>query len=193
MSVLKPITQEEYEQYYQELYTENQGVIMSQFRVTLDNDPSMNPKGINEKLATVQGLKDRLVVILNGAIKNEMYWRALTKKVEGRHEAEVNRAMLTETVRKSGNSESRKALSAVDAEKTVLQDLFRGEGKLEDHVAAIDKKHSEAIAFLSEVKNIYENLDSSSMNLAVQLKSVMVNQRIYGDAFIDGGKNGRSS
>jgi hypothetical protein len=189
VNVLQPIALEEYERFYQELYMERDGVIMSQFRVPLDSDPSMNPKGINTKLALVQALKDRLVVILNRAIRNESYWRALSKKVEGRHEAEVQRAMLTEKVKTSGNADSRKAMSANDAADTVLKDLFKGEGKLEEHVASINKKHSEAIAFLSEVKNLYENIDSSSMNLAVQLKSVMVNTKIYGDAFIDGGKN----
>jgi hypothetical protein len=191
MNLMKPISAEEYEAFYRELYsTSDGGLVFSQFRVPLDSDPSLNPKGMNEKIAKVQGLKDRLVVIMNRALKSKAYWDTAVKKVAAKYEAEFQRAML-DVAKQHSNAEMRKAAASDIACRTIVADVFRNEGKYEDQLSAINKKLAEAIAFYSEVKNIYDNLDASSMNLAVQLKSVMVNARIGGEGWIQGEpKNG---
>ena len=183
--VLRPITTEEYEAFYREIYStgEGTGLVYSQFRVPMDADPTINPKGINEKLCKVQGLKDRLVVIYNRAIKSKSYWETISKKLAARFEAEYNRAMLLEEVRKAGNSEMRVAAATEHAKKEIWTKVFKGEGSYDGKLAEIAHKHSEGISFFSEVKNIYDNLDSTSMNLAIQQKGVMLNARIYGDGF----------
>lgn len=191
MNLMKPISAEEYEAFYRELYSSGDGgLVFSQFRVPLDSDPSLNPKGMNEKIAKVQGLKDRLVVIMNRALKSKAYWDTAVKKVAAKYEAEFQRAML-EVASHHSNAEMRKAAAGDIACRTIVAEVFKSEGKYEDQVAAINKKLAESIAFYSEVKNIYDNLDASSMNLAVQLKSVMVNARIGGEGWIQGdNKNG---
>lgn len=189
--VLKPINPEEYESFYRELYSKSDGgIVFSQFRVALDKDPSLNPKALNEKLAQVQSLKDRLVVILNRAVKNEQYWKTVSNRLENRYESEKQRAYLLPDVKKEKNAEGRTAMATDVAKKNIITQSFRGEGLYENKVAEMDIKHAESIAFLSEVKNIYENLDAANMGLAVQLKSIMANMRIYGGPQLDGGQNG---
>ena len=191
MNLMKPISVEEYEAFYREIYSSGEGgLVFSQFRVPLDSDPSLNPKGMNEKLAKVQGLKDRLVVIMNRALKSKAYWDTVSKKIAAKYEAEFQRAML-EVAKLHSNAEMRKAAASDAACRKIVADVFQNEGKYEDQVSAINKRLAESMAFYSEVKNIYDNLDASSMNLAVQLKSVMVNARIGGEGWIQGeNKNG---
>jgi hypothetical protein len=191
--VLRAISPEEHDAFYREIYSSGEGgLVFSQFRVSMDTDPTLNPKGINEKIAKVQGLKDRLVVIYNRAIKNKNYWDTVTKKVQARFDAAYQKAMLLDEVKKAGNAESRVAAATEKAKKAVLIEVFKGDGTYDDRISNIAAKFAEAISFFSEVKNIYENLDSTSMNLAIQLKSVMLNARIYGDGFgiEKGGNNG---
>jgi hypothetical protein len=127
---------------------------------------------------------------MNRALKSKAYWDTAVKKVAAKYEAEFQRAML-EVAKQHSNAEMRKAAASDIACRTIVADVFRNEGKYEDQLSAINKKLAEAIAFYSEVKNIYDNLDASSMNLAVQLKSVMVNARIGGEGWIQGEpKNG---
>ena len=179
--VLRPITPDEHDAFYREIYSSGEGgLVFPQFRVPLDTDPTLNPKGINEKIAKVQSLKDRLCVIYNRAIKNKSYWDTITKKLEARFESEYQRAMLLETVRKAGNAEMRVAAATEEAKLQVVNKVFKGDGNYDSKMAEISHKHAEAVSFFSEVKNLYENLDGSSMNLAIQLKSVMLNARIYG-------------
>lgn len=194
--VLRAITPEEHDAFYREIYSSGEGgLVFSQFRVPMDTDPTINPKGINEKLAKVQGLKDRLVVIYNRAIKNKSYWETITKKLASRFEAEYQRAMLLEEVRKAGNAEMRVAAATEHAKREVLIKVFKGDGSYDTKLSEISTKHAEANAFFLEVKNIYDNLDSTSMNLAIQQKGVMLNARIYGDGFgiEKGGNNGSGS
>ena len=188
MNLMKPISAEEYEAFYREIYSSGDGgLVFSQFRVPLDSDPSLNPKGMNEKIAKVQGLKDRLVVIMNRALKSKAYWDTATKKVAAKYDAEFQRAML-EVAKLHSNAEMRKAAASDIASRSIVTDVFQSEGKYEDQLSAINKKLAEAIAFYSEVKNIYDNLDASSMNLAVQLKSVMVNARLAGEGWVQQGE-----
>lgn len=189
MSAIRPIPLEEYDVYYNEMYAKtSDGGTISRYAVPLDADPQTNPKGINEKLAKIQGLKDRLICILNRAIQNEAHWKAMEKRLEACYEAETNKALVTTEVKTSGNAGIQKAMAHNEACKAIVASLFKGEGKFEDHSSSIGKRHTEAIAFLSEVKNLYDGLDSASMNLAIQLKSCMLNAKIYGDAFIEGGR-----
>jgi hypothetical protein len=188
MNLRKPISAEEYEAFYRELYSSGDGgLVFSQFRVPLDSDPSLNPKGMNEKIAKVQGLKDRLVVIMNRALKSKAYWDTAIKKVAAKYEAEFQRAML-EVAKLHSNAEMRKAAASDIACRAIVSDVFQNEGKYEDQLSAVNKKLAESIAFYSEVKNIYDNLDASSMNLAVQLKSVMVNARLAGEGWVQQGE-----
>jgi hypothetical protein len=192
--VLKPIKSEEYITYYRELYAPaDDGSVLPKFRVAIDRDPSKNPKAINEKLAEIQGLKDRLVVILNCAIKNEQYWKSVVKRIEDRFDSEYKKALLLPDVKKGGNTEARVSLATDLAKQAILTNSFNGEGTYDARMSEIGKRHSEAIAFLSEVKNLYDNLDSSNMVLAVQLKSVMMNARIYGGAWVEEDAHGKPS
>lgn len=206
---LRPIDMDEYEKFYQELYaSDSRGLKLSRFRVPMDADPTLNPKGINEKLSTVQGHKDRAVVIYNRAIQNKNYWDAIIKKLDSKFESEYQRAMLSENVRKAGNAESRVASATEVAKQRVYLKAFirkeekdvRGDLNDEDwdklkrtysplydgRRDEIVSRLSEATSFLNEVKNLYDNLDGTSMTLAVQLKSVMVNARIYGQVGVEG-------
>lgn len=183
--VLTPLTAEEYRTLYAEIYSSTQGtgLLKSNFRVEMDNDPTLNPKGINEKLSKVQALKDRLVVIYNKAIKNKSYHDTLLKGLTSDFEAEYQRAMLSEDVRKAGNAEMRVAKATEEAKKAMVKNKFKEVGTYEQNMVSRLTRQAEANAFFSEIKNVYENLDSTSMNLAVQLKSVMINARIYGEGF----------
>ncbi len=182
--VLHSITKEEYDALYKEIYsTAGNGLQLSNFRVPMDEDPTLNPKGINDKISKVQALKDRLVVIYNRAIKNKNYWDTVHKKLNALFEAEYQRSMLLEEVKKAGNAEMRVAAATERAKREMLVKVFKGDGTYDGRMAEIATKQSEAVSFFNEIKNIYENLDSTSMNLAIQLKSVMLNARIYGDGF----------
>ena len=182
MNVARPIKPSEYETFRKELYCMTDGKETGiNFTVPLDEDPGMDPKGIGSKLAKTQAFKDRVLLVLNRAILCESYWRTVHRRVESKYEAENQRAMLSEEVGRAKNQDSRKAEATKIADAAVVEALFGGEGKFEDQCSAVVKNLSDAIAFMNEVKNIYENLDDTAKNLAVQLKSVMVNARVYGD------------
>lgn len=181
MSAMRPISAEDYEVYYGEMYVKDaENKVISRYAVPLDADPQTNPKGINEKLARIQGNKDRLIVILIAAMQNKAYWEAFSKKLAAYYESEVQKAMATEAVKTSGNAGIQKAMAHNKACEMVLAGLFKGEGTYEGRSTAVSNKYMEAQAFLNEVKAIYDNLDSASMNLAVQLKACMMNERIFG-------------
>lgn len=195
--VLNPMTADEYRLLYAEIYAtiKDSGLMKSNFSVDMDTDPTINPKGINEKLAKVQGNKDRLVVIYNRALKNKSYYDTVLKGLQAEFDAEYQKAMLSEDVKKAGNAEMRVAKATQDAKAEMLRERFKGVGTYEQNMVSRLTKQAEANAFFTEIKHIYENLDSTSMNLAIQLKSVMLNARIYGDGFgvEKGGKDGGGS
>ena len=182
MNVARPIKPTEYEAFRKELYAMSNGQETSiNFSVPLDEDPGQDPKSIGSKLAKVQAFNDRVLVMLNRSILCEAYWRTVHRRVESKYEAETQRAMLSEDVVKAKNQDCRKAEATKIADAAVVTALFGGEGKFEDQCSAVVKNLSDAIAFMNEVKNIYENLEHTARNLAVQLKSVMVNAKVYGD------------
>ena len=182
MNVSKPIKKEEYELFRKELYTFKDGRELGvTFSVGLDADPSSNPKAIAEKLAHVQGFKDRALMILNRAVLGESFRKSAVKCIEAKYEAEVRRAMLNENVAKAKNQEMRGAEASKIAEAIIVKEVFNGEGKYEDYFNELTKNLADATAFLHEVQNIYDNLDDTSRSIMVQLKSVMVNIKVYGD------------
>lgn len=182
MNVARPIVKSEYEAFRSELYDASGGSEKScNFTVALDEDPTLRPKRMTEKMAQTQAAKDRVVVILNRAILNEAYWKTLVKRVDARLESEVARAYLDPSMKELKNQELRQGQATVIAEAAVLKGLFQGEGTFDSQSALIHRNAQDAIAFLSEVKNIYDNLSDTAVALAVQLKSVMVNAKVYGD------------
>ena len=177
---LAALTDDDYKALYSELYAkDSNGRRVSFYRVPLDQDPSIDPLSINKKLADVQSYKDRMVVILNDAIRNESYCKTALKDMESRFESEVGSALTTDAIKNSGNAGIQKAVAMRVASKALVVELFAGEGKYEDKISLLTKKYAEAGVFLKEVENLYENLDKTSMALAVQLKSVMMNMRLY--------------
>ena len=189
MADLKIINDVDYEAYYKELYlNDGAGPVLSRYRVPLDPDPSICPMSINKKLSEVQAYKDRVVVILNHAIQNKSHWETLLKKLESKFDSEVNMALTSDTVKNSGNAGIQKAVALRVASNSIVAEIWKGEGKYEDRLSGLSKKYAEASAFLAEVKNLFENLDSTSMNLAVQLKSMMMNARLYNPMLPGGDK-----
>ena len=182
MNVARPVKKEEYDAFRKEVYSFKDGVETScNFTVSMDADPTLQPKNLTANLAEVQAKKDRLVVVLNRAILNESYWRTVAKRIESKYESETSKAFLEQNVRELKNQELRQGQASIMAADAVVRALFDGKGNYDEHMALIYRNLQDAIAFSSEVKNIYENLDHASRNLAVQLKSVMVNARVYGD------------
>jgi hypothetical protein len=147
--------------------------------VLLDNDPTLTPKNLTEKLARVQGYKDRVVGILNRAILAESYWKAAMGKVDAKFEAAKVSAAVSEEVRAAKNAETREAMACVAAAKKVLTEVFGDKGSYEDQRVFIATNHADAHAFYREVENIYENLQSAGMNLALQIKSVMISTKVF--------------
>lgn len=182
MNVARPILKSEYEAFRTELYNVTGGSERScNFTVALDEDPTLRPKNLTEKMAKTQACKDRVVVILNRAILNESYWKSLTKRIDARFESETAKAYLDPSMKELKNQELRQGQATSIAEAAVLAGLFEGKGTYDSQTALIHKNAQDAVAFLSEVKNIYDNLGDTAVALAVQLKSVMVNAKVYGD------------
>lgn len=182
MNVARPITKDEYALFRSEMYTIKDGAEVScNFTVGLDADPTMRPKNMTEKMAETQSRKDRMLVILNRAVLNEAYWTAVNKRVNARLKSEEARAFLDPSMKELKNQELRSGNATVIAEKAVLTGLFGGKGNYDEQISLIQKNAQDAIAFMSECKNIFDNLSDTSIALSVQLKSVMVNAKVYGD------------
>lgn len=182
MNVSRPITKPEYDAFRSELYNIKDGVEQTcRYTVDMDADPTMRPKNLTEKIKQVQGCKDRMVVVLNRAILNESYWKTVIKRVDARFESEVAKAYLDPSMKELKNQELRQGQSTRIAEAAVLEGLFGGKGTYDEQMSLIHKNAQDAIAFLSEAKNIYDNLSDTAIALSVQLKSVMVNAKVYGD------------
>ena len=182
MNVARPIKKEEYDAFRKELYIYKDGAeSASRYAVSLDEDPTLRPRDLSKKLAEVQANKDRLVVILNRAILNDAYWKTVSKRIEARFESETNQAYLAEEVKSLKNQELRQGQASVLAAKAVIVALFEGTGTYDDQMALVYRNWQDAMAFLGEVKNLYENVDKTSYALALQLKSTMVNMKIFGD------------
>jgi predicted ATP-binding protein involved in virulence len=181
MNAARPISPEEYAKFRAELYQHDSelGRDVLKYQVALDNDPTLQPKVLTEKLARVQGYKDRVVGILNRAILAESYWKAAIGKVDAKFEAAKMSAAITPAVTAAKNSETREAMASVVAMKAVIDTLFKGTGAYEDQRAVLSTNHADAHAFYREVENIYENLQSAGMNLALQIKSVMISTKVF--------------
>jgi len=181
MNVAKPLKPSEYEAYRKELYSFQGGAEGNMAQsVSLDTDPSVNPKGINEKLSLVQAMKDRVMMILNRAILAEAYWKTVSKRLDATFDSEYQRAMILHG-KSAGNAEMRKATATGEAQKGVVSKLFGDEGDYDQQHSMVQRNHADATAFLKEVQNIYDNLDSTDQNLSRQLKSVQVNAKVYGE------------
>jgi hypothetical protein len=182
MNVARPIVKKEYDAFRAEIYEIVNGVeSVCRFTVPMDADPTLRPKNLTEKMAQTQACKDRMVVILNRAILNEAYWKTVIKRVDARFESEIARAYLDPSMKELKNQELRSGQATSIAEEAVLKFLFDNKGTYDEQTALIHKNAQDAVAFLSEVKNIYDNLSDTAVALAVQLKSVMVNAKVYGD------------
>lgn len=182
MNVARPIVKTEYDVFRRELYNfDGDNETTCRFDVSLDEDPTLRPKNLTEKIAQTQAGKDRVVVILNRAILNEAYWKTIIKRIDSRMESEIAKAYLDPSMKELKNQELRQGQATNIAEMAVVANLFGGKSTYDEQMASIHKNAQDAIAFLAEVKNLFDNLDSRSMALAVQLKSVMVNAKVYGD------------
>jgi hypothetical protein len=182
MNVARPILKKEYDAFQSQLYNIKDGVEETcKFVVAMDADPTLRPKNMTEKMSHVQAFKDRMVVILNRAVKNEAYWKTVLKRVDARLESEIAKAYLDPSMKELKNQELRQGQATTIAEASVLASLFDGKGTYDEQMALIHKNAQDAVAFLSETKNIYDNLSDTSIALSVQLKSVMVNAKVYGD------------
>jgi hypothetical protein len=182
MNVARPILKTEYEAFRAEMYTIKDGAEVScRFTVGLDADPTMRPKNMTEKMAETQSRKDRMLVILNRAVLNEAYWKTVIKRVDARLESEIARAYLDPSMKELKNQELRSGNATVIAEKAVLANLFGDKGTYDEQMTTIYRNAQDGIAFLAECKNIFDNLSDTSIALSVQLKSVMVNAKVYGD------------
>lgn len=189
MNAAKPISPDEYKAFRTELYSVDQaGRELASYTVALAADPSTQPKKQNGRVQTVQGYKDRVLVLFNRGILAEAYWNALLKKLDAKFEAEYNRQLASEEVAKGAKAaEGRKALATNLSGEKVANDLFKGKGSFEDRRSAIVTNHIDAKAFLTEVKNIYENLQDTGMALAQQAKNSMIDLKITSGG---GGLNG---
>jgi hypothetical protein len=181
MNVAKPILPKEYEELRRELYSARDGRECGRFEVCLDKDPTLQPKNLNAKLQEVQSYKNRVVVILNKAVRSEAYWKTALAKVKAKFDACTYRASATDEVKAGKSQDIRESLSKSVASAMIVAELFEGKGAYEDHMAGIVANHADANAFLVEVQNIYDNLHSTDQNLSRQLKSVIVNTRLYGE------------
>jgi hypothetical protein len=189
MNVARPIKTEEYKKFREELYEfQNGAESKPRFAVSLDSDPTMKPKAISEKLAEIQAYKDRALVIYNRAILCEAYWRTVMRRIEAKHKGETKRAALLEEVRKGKSADIRVAEAERIANEAVVKELFKDKKdengdviEYDAHFSKVASHLADAGAFMVEMKHIYENLDETSKNIMVQLKSVMVNVKVYGD------------
>jgi len=182
MNVARPIAKTEYSAFRAEMYDVVNGAETAcRFTVPLDADPTMRPKNLTEKISKVQSCKDRVIVILNRAILNEAYWKTVIKRVDARFESEIAKAYLDPGMKEHKNQELRSGHATTIAEAAVLASLFEGKSTYDEQTALIHKNAQDAVSFLAEVKNIYDNLGDAAVALAVQLKSVMVNAKVYGD------------
>ena len=179
MNVARPITAEEYAAFNKELSEIG-------YSVPLDDDPTIDPKGLNAKFKLVQGYKDRVLILLNRAIKAEAYWKAMMKKVEMFRVAEYSKAMVTEEVKKGGSEKTRDAMATNLSDTSMNTRLFQGKGTFQEHVAQLQYQHTDAVTFQNELQNIFDNLESTASNLSRQLKSVIVNTRLYSELGEDG-------
>lgn len=179
--ILTPISDTEYQTYLSELYEKQaDGTLKLKFTVELDEDPSVKPLSISEKLAKVQALKDRLVVILNRALNNKTYWDSIVEKIDNFLESKKAEILSTDPeVQSAKNSELRNSLAEIKAKELISNAIFNGAG-FDKKMGEIRLKSNEANAFYNEVKNIYTNLDDKSMALAIQTKIVIVKARLEG-------------
>ena len=182
MNVARPILKTEYEAFRAEMYTIKDGAEQScNFTVGLDADPTLRPKEMTDKMSRTQAKKDRMLVILNRAVLNESYWKTVIKRVDARLESEIARAYLDPSMKELKNQELRSGNATVIAEGAVLKGLFADKGSYDEQTTLIHRNAQDAIAFLSECKNIFDNLSDTAIALSVQLKSVMVSTRTSGD------------
>jgi hypothetical protein len=174
---VRPLSAEDYKKLLAEMYKDGK----TTYVVDLESDPAANPKVINAKLERVQAFKNRVVYILNQAVANEAYWSNIIKKLDARFGAASSAAMVSEAVKAEKNAESRKAAAEIAAGLKVVETLFKGEGNFTDHYCTALDRRADAQSFLSEVRHVFETLDSADMNLAVQQKNVLMCVRLNGD------------
>jgi hypothetical protein len=181
MNAARPITPDEYKKFREELYKPNTelGRENVAYTVPLDEDPTLNPKGMPQKLALTQAYKDRVITILNRAISAEAYEKTVLAKVDVYFEAAEREAMISDEIKAAKSAEVRAAMAAVAAGKKVVEKAFKGEGTFDTHRFNLVVRHNDAISFLKEVQNIYDNLESTGVQLAVQLKSIMVSAKVF--------------
>ena len=182
MNVARPILKAEYDAFRSEMYTIKDGAEYScNFTVGLDADPTMKPKDLSEKIARTQAKKDRMLVIINRAVLNESYWKTVIKRVDAKLESEIARAYLDPSMKELKNQELRQGNATVIAEAAVLNGLFGGKGSYDEQTTLIHRNAQDAVSFLSECKNIFDNLSDTAIALSVQLKSSMVVTKVSGD------------
>lgn len=183
MNAAKPITAAEYQQFFAELYKEGK----SAYSVDLAADPSVDPRKLNGQIERVQAYKNRVLPILNRAVANEAYWKSAVRKLETRVDMAEHQAMVTDAVRAEKNAESRKASAKIEAGKSVLAKVSAESGRAAtgefiELLIGAEERHADALSFLIEVKNIYENLDSTDMNLARQQRNILICAKLYSEA-----------
>jgi hypothetical protein len=182
MQSARPITKEEYQQLLAELYVKADGKVQSRYKVDLDEDPSMSPRKLSGKFKEVQSQKDRVLVILNKALANEAFWKATLKKIDTKFNAAEVSAMIDPDVMKMKSKELREASAEISAGKKIVEKMFKGEGEYAEHYSKLQELHSDSLNFMLEVRNIYDNLDSTDKNLARQLKTVLLCAKLFGES-----------
>lgn len=179
---MKPIPENSINNIYKELYDRDENnKIICKYAVHLDEDPSIHPKSLSEKIAQTQTYKNRVIVLLNIAISNKQYWDTMLKNLDTLYNTVYSEEMSKITDKVS--VDIKKSMAETNAYITLAARL--NIDNYVGHYNEVVRKHSEAVSLYTEIKNIYDNLNETSVNLAIQLKSMMLNAKVYGNLEIE--------
>lgn len=146
-------TVEDYKKYYEEL---------PNYQVKLDADPLSKGLGsLNEKLADVQGKKDRVSTILIASVQNRQECEELLQDKKKVYEDALENILRTDSRIIELKSEKLRTSAANEHLKKELTEVLEAE-----------KRYNRSDNFYKNVRHIYDNLESVNSNISRQIAIV---------------------
>jgi hypothetical protein len=132
---------------------------IQKIRVALDEDPILaGVSSLSQKLAQIQLNKDRVVYLINEAIRNQTESEVTKEMLNGEYDRNMDLLLATDPDVQNQKSESMRKAQA----NTKMSELV-----LKKHYAEIE--HIKAQSYFKGLQSLLSNLESANMNLSRQI------------------------
>lgn len=160
-----PLTEEDYKNIYNEIYEIKENKITFRYAIEID----LNNLNLSQIISDLIQTKNRLVILLNMALKNKTYYQTKKAKIDIIFDYILNKTKMEDTETKM-TVEQKKAYATNKAYEILSERIFNGENAPQK-LMELEEQVNKADVLYNEIKNLYSNLNDIIIALGIMAKT----------------------